>query len=101
MARAPRWAALNSHGGIHIGLVSGVAGKLNLFLRGNPMRIFVIAALLAASGIASVAAQTSTNTTTLAAGATIGNVSSTAAFTAGATSTVNGYVNATAAVTLG
>jgi len=39
-----------------------------------------------------VSAVADTDTTTLAAGATIGNVSSSAAFTAGAGSTVNGYV---------
>ena len=47
------------------------------------------------------AALSATDTTTLVAGGTIGNVASSAAFTSGANSTVNGYVTAVAAVTLG
>jgi predicted acyltransferase (DUF342 family) len=57
--------------------------------------------VLTASSFASETVQGGTDTATLASGATIGNVSSSSAFTAGANSNINGFVTAAAAVTLG
>jgi predicted acyltransferase (DUF342 family) len=62
---------------------------------------FLVGLVLTAMAIAPVVAQQSTDTATLAAGGRIGNVNSSAAFTAGASCTVSGYVTAVAAVTLG
>jgi UDP-3-O-[3-hydroxymyristoyl] glucosamine N-acyltransferase len=57
--------------------------------------------ILTASSVAAMIPQEVSNVATLAAGATIGSVNSTAAFTAGANSNINGFVTAAAAVTLG
>src|SRR5688572_14932051 len=62
---------------------------------------FAAVLMAAAFSVASVSADPPLDVATIAAGATVGDVSSTAAFTAGAGSTVNGYVVAAQAVTLG
>ena len=91
----------------HFSKNPGVAGEINqvtLYGRRHmrkSMTAILFGLVLTAFAIAPVVAQTSTDTATLAAGGYIGNVNSTAAFTAGADSTMTGYVTAVGAVTIG
>lgn len=58
-------------------------------------------AMMMSFAVVSVSAQSPSDTTTLVAGLSSGSINSSAAFTSGANSTVNGYVIAVGAVNLG